>query len=46
MKLYCYWVEGSLSEGWIFAPSAKRAKELFIEKYGEQEICFVGKDDG
>ena len=45
MKLNCYWVEGSRSEGWIWARTVKQAKEQFIAEHGEQKIRYIGKDE-
>lgn len=44
-KLSCFWIEGSRSESWIWARSYERAKELFIEQFGEQKIRYIGKDE-
>lgn len=39
-----YWIEGSNAKDWIYATTKKRARELFFDKHGEQEIYYIGKD--
>ena len=44
MSYFCYWIEGSKNEDWIYAATKRQAVEKFFKRHGEQDIYYAEKE--